>query len=279
MKQRLALLLAAVLAFATLTAQAAPQRVVALGGPLTEIVYALGAGNRLIGVDQSSTYPEAAKALPKVGYYRAFSLEGVAALKPDLILASDQAGPPQALEQLRRLGLRVIVLPSAPTLDALEQRMHGVAAALGLRNDGRAMVAELRKQVDALAAKQLGPTRALLLINRSGNPEGAGTDTSADAMLKLAGYRNVLAKQKGYKPLSLEGIAALKPELIITSTASIAASGGIDALLAKPGIATTPAAQARRVIVMDDLLLLGYGPRLPQALRELKAAPAAVASR
>ncbi|AOX99067.1 hemin ABC transporter substrate-binding protein [Jeongeupia sp. USM3] len=278
MKQRLALLLAAVLAFLSLSAQAAPQRVVALGGPLTEIVYALGAGKLLVGVDQSSTYPEAAKALPKVGYYRAFSLEGVVALKPDLVLASDQAGPPQAIEQLRRLGLRVITLPSAPTLAALEQRMHGVAAALGLRNDGRAMVAELRTQVDALAARQVGPTRALLLINRSGNPEGAGTDTSADAMLKLAGYRNVLAKQKGYKPLSLEGIAALKPDLIITSTASIAASGGLDALLARPGIATTPAAQNRRVIVMDDLLLLGYGPRLPQALRELKAAPA-VASR
>ncbi|MBM3115499.1 heme/hemin ABC transporter substrate-binding protein [Jeongeupia naejangsanensis] len=274
MKQRLALLLAAVMAFFTLSATAAPQRVVSLGGPLTEIVYALGAGNRLIGVDQSSTYPEAAKALPKVGYYRAFSLEGVVALKPDLVLASDQAGPPQALEQLRRLGLRVIVLPSAPTLDALEQRMHGVAAALGLRNDGRAMVTELRKQVDALAAKQVGPTRALLLINRSGNPEGAGIDTSADAMLKLAGYRNVLSAQKGYKPLSLEGIAALKPDLIVTSTASLAASGGLDALLARPGIAATPAAKNRRVIVMDDLLLLGYGPRLPQALRELKAAPA-----
>jgi iron complex transport system substrate-binding protein len=253
----------------TAVAFAAEMRVVSLGGPLTEIVYALNAGNRLVAVDQSSVYPAAANQLPKVGYYRQFSVEGVLSAKPDLILASDQAGPPEALEQLRRMGRRVVVLPSGPTLPDLEKRIYGVAAALGLRDDGRKMVADLQKQVTALAQKP-NQTRALMLMSRTGAPEGAGKNTSADAMMRLAGMSNVLAKQQGYKPLSQESLAALRPDVIITTTRSVESLGGIDKLLASPGLSQSPAAKQKRVLVMDDLLLLGFGPRLPEALTELK---------
>ncbi|MDR3428377.1 MULTISPECIES: heme/hemin ABC transporter substrate-binding protein [Silvimonas] len=262
---------ALLLSLTTLVAQAAsaPQRVVSLGGPLTEIIYALNAGDRLVGVDASSLYPAAATKLPQVGYYRAFSVEGVAALNPDLILATDQAGPPQAISQLRSLGKRVIVLPSAPTLEALEQRVQGVSAALGLRDDGGKMVAQIRQQIAQLDIKPSG-IRTLLVMNRTGKLEGAGTDTTADAMLKLAGARNVLASQKGYKPLSAEAAIVLAPQAIVTTTMSLNTSGGLDAFLALPGIAGTPAAKARRVVVIDDLLLLGFGPRLAEGLATLK---------
>lgn len=248
---------------------AAEMRVVSLGGPLTEIVYALNAGDRLVAVDQSSVYPPAVHQLPKVGYYRQFSVEGVLSAKPDLILASDQAGPPEAIEQLRRMGRRVIILPSGPTMPDLEKRIYGVAGALGLRDDGRKMVADLQKQVAALSQKP-NQTRALMLMSRTGAPEGAGKNTSADAMMKLSGMNNVLAQQQGYKPLSQESLAALRPDVIITTTRSVESLGGIDKLLAWPGLAQSPAAKQKRVLVMDDLLLLGFGPRLPQALTELK---------
>ncbi|MBM5572010.1 ABC transporter substrate-binding protein [Deefgea chitinilytica] len=253
----------------TAVAFAAEMRVVSLGGPLTEIVYALNAGNRLVAVDQSSVYPAAANQLPKVGYYRQFSVEGVLSAKPDLILASDQAGPPEALEQLRRMGRRVVVLPSGSTMPDLEKRIYGVAAALGLRDDGRKMVADLQKQVAALAQKP-NQTRALMLMSRTGAAEGAGKNTSADAMMSLAGMSNVLAKQQGYKPLSQESLAALRPDVIITTTRSVESLGGIDKMLASPGLSQSPAAKQKRVLVMDDLLLLGFGPRLPEALTELK---------
>ncbi|GGP22664.1 heme/hemin ABC transporter substrate-binding protein [Silvimonas iriomotensis] len=255
---------------ATLTHAAdAPRRVVSLGGPLTEIIYALNAGDRLVGVDASSLYPPAATRLPQVGYYRAFSVEGVAALNPDLILATDQAGPPAALKQLQSLGKRVIVLPGDATLDALEQRVHGVAQALGLKDDGGKMVAQIRQQIAPLQGKA-GGLKTLLVMNRTGKLEGAGTDTTADAMLQLAGARNVLATQKGYKPLSAEAALLLAPQAIVTTSMSITASGGLDAFLALPGVAGTPAARAHRVVVMDDLLLLGFGPRLPEGLRTLQ---------
>ncbi len=267
------------LGFVTTLAHAAdvPKRVVSLGGPLTEIIYALGAADRLVGADSSSLYPPAATKLPQVGYYRAFSVEGVAALNPDLILATDQAGPPAALKQLQSLGKRIIVLPGDATLDALEQRVHGVAAALGLKDDGGKMVAQIRADIAPLQGKAAG-LKTLLVMNRTGKLEGAGTDTTADAMLNLAGARNVLSTQKGYKPLSAEAALALAPQAIVTTSMSITASGGLDAFLALPGVAGTPAAKARRVVVMDDLLLLGFGPRLPQALRTLQAGLLAPAS-
>ena len=268
----LALLGAAALVPRQGRAQAATSaaRVVALGGTVTEIVYALGAGDRLVGVDDSSLYPEAATRLPKVGYYRGFSVEGVASLAPDLVLASDQAGPPQAMAQLRRLGPRVVVLPSAPTLDALAHRIEGAAAALDRREPAQALVAQIRREVKRMAQLP-GGQRVLLVSSRTGKLEGAGRETAADAMIRLAGAVNVLGGERGYKPLSGEGAAALAPDVIVTTTMSVAASGGLDAFVAQPGIAVTPAARKRRVVVMDDLLLVGFGPRLPEALRQLRA--------
>ena len=251
-------------------AYAAPARVVGLGGAITEIVYALDAGERLVGADASSVYPQATSKLPKVGYYRSFSIEGVASLKPDLILASDQSGPPQALEQLRKLGSQVVLLPAEPTLDALDQRIMGVAQALGIKERGTALVQRIHAELQALRSSATHP-RVLLVSSHTGKLEGAGGDTAAAAMLQLIGAVNVLEHQRGYKPLSAEAAAALRPDAIVTSQMSVSASGSIAAFLAQPGLAVTPAAKSRRVIVMEDLLLLGFGPRLPEALRQLQA--------
>lgn len=254
---------------APLAQAAAPARVVGLGGAVTEIVYALDAGERLVGADASSIYPPAAHKLPKVGYYRSFSIEGLASLKPDLVLASEDSGPPQALEQLRKLGSAVVVLPSAPTLAALDQRIMGVAKALDIEARGKALVQKIHAELQAVRPGAAKP-RVLLISSHTGKLQGAGDDTAAAAMLKLIGATNVLASQHGYKPLSAEAAVALRPDVIVTGNMSVDASGGVDAFLAQPGLAATSAARSRRVIVLDDLLLLGFGPRLPEALRQLQ---------
>ncbi len=272
---RIQCLAAIVLAAAAGAASAAPPaRVVTLGGAVTEIVYALNEGARMVGTDASSNYPEAARQLPQVGYYRGFAIEGVASLRPELVLASDQAGPPTALEQLRRLGPRVVVLPSAPTVDALEQRITGVAQALEIPREGEALVQRIRAQL-AQTPPLRDPLRVLLVSSHTGKLEGAGDGTAADAMLRLSGATNVLAAEKGYKPISGEAAAALRPDVIVTTTMSIRAQGGVEAFLAQPGLVVTPAARAGRLVVLDDLLLLGFGPRLPEALRLLQAGFAA----
>ncbi|WP_020206019.1 MULTISPECIES: heme/hemin ABC transporter substrate-binding protein [Cupriavidus] len=252
-------------------AQAAPPaRVVGLGGAVTEIIYALDADRALVGADASSIYPAAASKLPKVGYYRTVSVEGLASLKPDLVLASDQTGPPQALEQIRKLGSKVVILPSAPTIEALDQRILGAAAALEIPGRGQALVERLHAELRDI--RPVGqPVRVLIVSSHTGKMQAVGSDTAGDAMLRLAGATNVLAEQTGFKPFSAEAAAALKPDVIVTTTMSVGASGSADAFLAQPGLNATPAARNRRIVVMDDLLLLGFGPRLPEALRLLQA--------
>lgn len=273
MSRRLPRLLGAALLLAA-AAPALAQRVVTLGGAITEIVYALGADDKLVGTDASSQYPAATAALPKVGYYRDFSIEGVASLRPDLVIASDQAGPPNAMAQLRQLVPRVIVLPAAPTLEALLQRIDGVAAALGRPVDGTVLAARIQEEVKRVGRAPAG-RRVLLVSSRGGRLEAAGSETAADHMLRLAGASNVMAGERGYKPISGESAAALRPDVIVTTTMSVAALGGLDAFITQPGIAVTPAGRAKRVVVMDDLLLLGFGPRLPEALRQLQSGIAA----
>lgn len=252
-------------------AQAAPPaRVVTLGGTVTEIVYGLGQGERLVGDDQSSLYPEAATRLPRVGYYRAVPVEGVLALRPDLVLASEQAGPPDALKRLGEVGVRVVSVPDAPSVDSLKARIRAVAAALDVAPAGEQMVRDVTGELARAEAMPATRARALLLINRSGAPQGAGRGTAAAEIMRLAGLDNVLAGQQGYKPLSPEAIGALAPDLIIVTRESLQASGGLEGFTRLPGIAATQAAAKQRIIVMDDLLILGLGPRLPQALIQLK---------
>ncbi|CAB3654598.1 hemin ABC transporter substrate-binding protein [Achromobacter marplatensis] len=277
MKKWLAIALGWVVAAAVHAAE--PSRVVTLGGSVTEIVYGLGQGDRLVGDDLSSLYPEAATKLPRVGYYRAVPVEGVLSLKPDLVLASEQAGPPDALKRLAGVGVRVVTVSDAPSVESLKARIRGVADALGVAPAGERMVDEITRELARAEALPATKARALLLINRTGSPQGAGRDTAANEVMHLAGLVNVLHDRQGYKPLSAEAVGALAPDLIVVTQASLDAGGGMEAFLRLPGIASTQAAAKRRVVVMDDLLILGMGPRLPLALTQLKKEVADVMAR
>lgn len=249
-------------------AVAGPKRLVVMGGTLTEIVYALGAGEQIVGVDQSSLYPPQAHQLPQVGYFRQFSVEGVVALKPDLVIAAAESGPPPALDKLRALGVSLELLELKPDTDSLTSRITELATLLGRKEQGQALVARIRQQV-ADATRQKHPLRVLALSSHAGKLQGAGRGTAADALLGMVGATNVLAStHQGYKQLSPEAVAALQPDVILTSSLSVGKAGP-SAFLAQPGIVTTPAARRQQIVVLGDLLLLGFGPRVGEALQAL----------
>lgn len=266
MHRAIALLLGACLAWAV--PAHAQQRVVTLGGSVTEIVYALGQGSRVVGDDLSSLYPEAATKVPRVGYYRAVPAEGVLALDPDLVLASEQAGPPEAMHRLSSVGVRVETVSDQPSVQSLHARIEHIARVLGAEAAGRELAESVDRELRAVQALPASNARALLIMNRTGTPQGAGGGTAAALVLQLAGLTNVLQDQRGYKPLSAEAMGALRPQVLVVTSASLKASGGLEKLRAMPGVAGTPAASC--IVVMDDLLALGTGPRLPQAVRQLK---------
>ena len=110
-----------------------------------------------------------------------------------------------------------------------------------------------------------------LLSAGQGAPRAAGAGTSADNIIALAGGANALDGFTGYKPLSPEAAAAADPDMLLATERTVRNIGGRDALLASPAVAATRAAREGRLAVMDGLFLLGFGPRAPEAARQLAA--------
>lgn len=244
-------------------------RIVTIGGPVTEIVYALGAGRRVVAVDTSSVYPAAATRLPQVGYQRTLAAEGILAQRPALVIAGADAGPPAVLDQLRAAGVRVELVANAQTPEAAAARIEAVGKLLGV--DGHPLAAQLLAETrSARAAVPPGKPRAIAIYARgAGTLLVAGPDTTAGAMLELAGATNAATGFTGYKPLSAEALVAAAPEAIVIPTRGLATIGGEAGLLALPGVADTPAGRAKKLVALDDLELLGFGPRLGPAIAEL----------
>jgi len=274
------ILLAALLLLApAASAQTSPQatdRVVSVGGAVTEIVSKLGLGDRLVAVDSTSLHPPEMRALPQVGYMRALSAEGVAALHPDLVLLSDNAGPPAAIEQMRGLGIPLKLIPDRPTPDGVADKIRAVGAALGRQDEAETMARETTDRLAAVSRvveKAAGRPRVLFLMGLGrGAPVAPGRNTAADAMIRLAGGINAIDGYDGYKPASGEAILNAAPEVLLLPTEAVDAAGGRDAVLALPQFAGTPAALSGRLVVMDTLYLLGFGPRLPDAVADLALA-------
>jgi len=256
-------------------AETAAKRLVVVGGALTEIVYALGEGHRVVGVDTTSVWPPAATQLPQVGYQRTLAAEGVLSLRPDLVLASNNAGPPAVLAQIRQAGVPMAIVDTEDSPEGLLDKIAQVAALVGRPADGERLATRLRAELQALARQvaQVSdrPRVAFFLSAGRGVNLAAGRDTAAHAVIELAGGRNALAGYSGYKPVNPEAMIAAAPEVLMTTQRTLDELGGVDGLLALPGAALTPAADAQRIEAMDALFLLGFGPRTPAALRELAA--------
>lgn len=274
--RRRALTVAAALGLAARRARAADAdapRVVTVGGALTEIVYALGAEALLVGTDTTSLYPEAARATPKVGYARALSAEGVLSLRPTVLIAAEQAGPPAVLAQLARAGVRLVRCDGGHSIDALLRNVRTIGAALDRSEPARTLAAQIERQWRATAARIVPRTPAprvlFVLSHAAANVQVAGAGTAAAAIIALVAARNALAGFSGYRPLTAEAAVAAAPEFILTTAQGVQALGGTEQLLARPGLALTPAARARRVLALDALYLLGCGPRMPQAVADV----------
>jgi len=265
----------ALAAAAATTAAQGPTRVVAVGGAVTEIVYALGAGERLVAVDTTSVYPEAALKLPKVGYMRTLSSEGVLAMRPQAVIAAAEAGPKSAIAQIELTGVPVTTVPSDHNLDTVRVRVRKVAATLGLPGRGEELEKRIAAQwtdAERAVASYATRPRVLFLLAHTGNSAlVAGEDTAADAMIRYAGATNAFAGVNGYKPLTAEAAIAAAPDIVLITTEGLETIGGADRLWSRPGLALTPAGKAKRVVAFDALYLLGFGPRMPQAVKDLAA--------
>ncbi len=275
-----ALALALLLAPAPL---AAAERVVSIGGAVTEIVVALGQGDRLVARDATSTWPPEVDGLPDVGYMRALSPEGVLSVAPDLILAAEGAGPAEAVAMLRTARVPFVEVPDDPSAEGVLARVSAVAKALGVPDRGANLARELREgfaRLDALRAGVDQPARVLFVLSmQGGRLMASGTGTSADGIIRLAGGANVIDAFEGYRLLTDESVLEAAPEVVLMMDRGGAHDVTEEELFAHPALAATRAGAGRRLVRMDGLLLLGFGPRTAEAAEALHRALYPVAVR
>lgn len=249
------------------------KRVITVGGALTEIVYALGLEDRLVGIDTTSLYPpHALKQKPNVGYMRQLSAEGVLGLNPELILAVEGAGPKETLAVLGEAKVPLVTVPESFSEDGILERIRIVARELGAEERGACLSAAAAKDLAAmreLREKISGKRRVMFVISFvGGRAMVAGRKTAAHGIIALAGAVNAADGHDGYKPLSEEAIVAAKPDVVLVMQRGQDAISP-EAVFSNAAFALTPAARDKAFVAMDGLYLLGFGPRTAAAARDL----------
>ncbi|RWL18669.1 MAG: hemin ABC transporter substrate-binding protein [Mesorhizobium sp.] len=251
-----------------------PSKIAAIGGSITEIVFALGEQDRLVARDSTSRYPEAVLKLPDVGYMRQLSPEGVLSVNPSGILALHGSGPKEAVDVLKKTSIPFIEVPERYDHEGILEKIHIVGKALGADAKAEALAAEIDAKLKA-AEKQTASIkdrkRVLFVLSMQGGKIlASGSDTAADGIIKLSGGVNAVDGFSGYKQLSDEAVITARPDVILMmNNAGPAASD--DELFANPSILSTPAGAARKVVRMDGGYLLGFGPRTADVIHDLAA--------
>jgi len=251
--------------------------VLSIGGPVTEIVAALGQQHRLKARDTTSLYPPEVQNLPDVGYLRALSPEGVLSVDPGLILAEEGAGPPEALDVIRAADLNLVEVPDALSTEGILRRIAVIGAALGVPEAAHALATQVGEERAGATAHATRPTaekkRVLFILStQGGRINAAGRGTAAQAIIDLAGGVNVLADFQGYRQITDEAVARAAPDVILMMDRGGDHGPDDAALFSMPAIGLTPAGRDRAVVRMDGLLLLGFGPRMAQAVMALNRA-------
>ncbi|MFC6283774.1 MULTISPECIES: heme/hemin ABC transporter substrate-binding protein [Polaromonas] len=266
-------------ATAALAQTSRPPRIVSVSGATTEIVYALGAEKQLVGTDTTSLYPAAALQTAKVGYMRALSAEGLLSLKPDAVIGTTEAGPSVVMDQIRTAGVKVELVNADHSWGEVQRKVAAVGRATARTAEAAALQTRLDAQwaeVLASVAKQTGrKPKAIFILAHTASPQVAGDRTAAHAMLAYAGLDNALAGQgnpasfSGYRAMTAEALVVAAPDVIVTTTQGLEASGSIEKFWSRAGLELTPAYKRRSLVALDALYLIGFGPRLPQAVSEL----------
>jgi iron complex transport system substrate-binding protein len=253
---------------------AGAMRLIIIGGALTEIVYLLKANSQLVGVDTTSIYPAAATRLPNVGYARSLSAEGILALRPTQLIATEDAGPPVVIKQIIDAQIPLTILPSGHQFKDLTDRVSIIGRLVHKTDSAQALasrlVLEWSNTQEKVTHSKLKNTRVLFILSQ--NPSQlmvGGEKTSADAMITYAGGRNAISGFSGFKPLTPEAVIAANPDVLLLTDQGMKAVGGSSGVLRFPGVNQTRAGKEQNIVSLEAMYLLGFGPRMPSAAAEL----------
>lgn len=252
------------------------QRVVALANGAGEIISAMGFKSILIGRDIASTDRDL-KSIPIVTSGHQVIAEKIIALTPDLVIVDKSTGPQSALDALAVAGIRVVTTPEAWTLGDMPAKVGAIADAIGAPASGAALNTALNSSLEKL---QESPekSRVVFLYLRGGSSIYliGGKGSGADSLISAVGALDVGAATltNPFSAMTSELLASLNPDVLLVMSKGLQSVGGVSGLVQLPGIAQTAAAKNKRVIAVDDSLLLSFGPRTPDLIEQLSVAMA-----
>lgn len=253
------------------------QRIVSLSGSITETLFTLGHGDKLVGIDVTSTYPaEKLADIPRLGHVRNLNVEGVLSVQPDLILVNKEDAVRPAIAQLKSSNIEVLEIEQVNRLDnglliarALVEKLGGEEQLVAIKYRLDQQKNELAAQVTARPEK---PRVLFIYARGTGNMMVAGKNTPAEAMIELAGGVNAVQEFEDFQALSAEGLIQAQPDVLLMFDTGLNSLGGADQLFSITGMEKTPAGKNKRVIAMDGLYMLGFTPRAGAAALELSKA-------
>lgn len=249
-------------------------RIVSIGGAVTEILYALGHGKDIVGVDTTSLYPpQAMKEKPNVGYMRQLSAEGVLGLNPSVMIAIAGSGPKETINVLEAAKVPLVVIPDTYTEAGIVEKIKLIGKVVGATERAACLATQVHNDVAALEKIRAGiktPKRVLFMLSFiNGRVMAAGRGTAADGIITMAGAVNVFHGHESYKQITDETVIAARPDVIVTISRGGPGELSADTVFAQPALAATPAAATKAFVSMDGLYLLGFGPRTARAARDL----------
>jgi len=240
-----------------------PSRITSAGGSVTEIIYLLNAENHLIAVDVTSNFPPEAKELPSIGYVRQLSAEGVLSLDPTIIIGEDDMGPPSVLDQIKRTQVEITIIPEDHNIEGIINKIECISSVIGIDSDAVINGTIIPKITKLNQLVQDGKKKKIIYIlgMQSGSPLVAGNNTSGDGLINISGGINPFSNFEGWKPVGTESIIEASPDLIIISERGLKGFGTIEDLRMHPALYLTPASQNNKIISIDGMASLGFGPR------------------
>lgn len=248
------------------------ERIVSIGGDVTEIIYSLNAEHNLVGRDSTSSIPSQVKALPDIGYMRQLNTEGILALKPTRIIATQVAQPAIVLEQLKSAGVKIDQVPLQYSVESVVKKILTIGKLLDREQQAVALSQKFTNEMQAVANSPKD-VKILFILTRSGmNQMVAGKDTVADTAIQLVGAKNAMGNASRFVPISQEGVIAANPDLVVVTQLGVESMGNLEKVWALPGLVHTNAGKNNRVVVVDDIAFLAFGLTIPQELQKIRHA-------
>ena len=247
-----------------------PQRIVSHVPSITETIFALGLGEKVVGVSDYCDYPEEARLKPSIGDYFNPSVESIVELDPDLVLTD---GHSESIKQLDSLGITYMVI-DPKDIDGIFKDIELLGKVTGTEKEAEKLIKDMQKRISYVTAQveDVSRLKVFYIIDATdpSNPWTAGPGSLIDSLITMAGGENIAAKAQGaWVQFSLEAVVASDPEIIILPVKHGTAFTSPEALKEHPAWRETTAVKEGRIFTIDADLVDRSGPRIVQGLEEI----------